>query len=203
MRRAERPRSDVEEAELVAALQAGDNAAFETLVRIYSGKLLAVARRFLANEEDARDVVQEAFISTFKSVDRFRQGAKLSTWLHRIVVNAALMKIRSRQRRPEEPMGDLLPTFLEDGHRANPGSAWKEPAEAVERQETRRLVRQCIDRLPDAYRTVLLLRDIEELDTKETAYMLGTNENTVKIRLHRARHALRELLNPHFIEASP
>ena len=72
MRRAERPRSDVEEAELIAALQAGDNAAFETLVRTYGGKLLAVARRFLANEEDARDAVQEAFISTFKSVDRFR-----------------------------------------------------------------------------------------------------------------------------------
>lgn len=158
-----------------------------------------MARRFLRNPEDANDAVQEAFIAAFRSLDRFEGTSRLSTWLHRIVVNAALMKLRSRRRAPEDSIEDLLPKFLEDGHPVHPSRPWSVTTEeAVQQRETRDLVRRCIDRLPESFRTVLLLRDIEELDTQEVARMIGISENAVKIRLHRARQALRGLLDPHF-----
>jgi RNA polymerase sigma-70 factor (ECF subfamily) len=186
-----------EEPGLLEALRRGDGRAFECLVRQHGGRLLAVARRLVRNEEDARDAVQEAFLSAFRSIHSFEGQARLSTWLHRIVVNAALMKLRSRQRRPEESIEELLPRFSEDGHQAEPAVMWRAAHEDVlERRETRELVRSCIDRLPDTYRNVLMLRDIEELDTQETATLLGVTENAVKIRLHRARQALRSLLDP-------
>lgn len=165
--------------------------------------MLAVARRFLRNEEDARDAVQEAFVSAFRSIPRFEAGSKISTWLHRIVVNAALMRLRSRRRKPEESIEELLPGYLEDGHRANPGPRWPETAEeSLQRAETRALVRRSIDDLPDTYREVLLLRDIEGFDTSESATLLGVTPNAIKVRLHRARQALRELLEPHLGEVT-
>lgn len=192
---------DSQEIALLAGLRVGDAQAYEQLVRTYGGRLLAVARRILPSEDDARDALQDAFLSAFRAIGNFQEGARVSTWLHRIVINAALMKLRTRRRKPEESIDELLPTFLEDGHRDNPGPAWKETSEAMlQRQETRSLVRACIARLPDAYRTVLLLRDIEELDTEETALLLEITPNAVKIRLHRARQALRTLLDPHFRE---
>ena len=189
------------EADLVARLRAGSDAAYEELVRAQGARLLAVARRLLRSEEDARDAVQDAFISAFRAIDRFEGGSRLSTWLHRIVVNAALMKLRSQQRKPETSIEDLLPRFLEDGHFAEPPAEWQQTADqALERHETRELVRQAIDGLPENYRTVLLLRDIEELDTAETAEALGVTANAVKIRLHRARQALRGQLDEHMRE---
>ncbi len=194
---------DGDETLLLTRLQAGEQAAFEELVCRYGGQLLAVTRRFLRNEDDARDAVQDAFLSAFRALDRFEAKARLSTWLHRIAVNAALMKIRSRQRKPEDSIEHLLPRFLEDGHRADPGPAWKESTDAlIQQQQTRRLVRTSINRLPDTYRSVLLLRDIEEYDTQETAHTLGISPNAVKIRLHRARQALRTLLDPLLHEAA-
>ncbi len=170
--------------------------AFEDVVRRYGGRMLQTARRLLANEEDARDAVQDAFLSAFRSLDQFQGNARLSTWLHRIAVNAALMKLRTRRRHAEQSIESLLPTFLEDGHHAIPPAPWPETVdEAASRSEMRTLVRDSIDRLPDAYRTVLLLRDIEELDTQETADLLEITANAVKVRLHRARIALRELLD--------
>ena len=187
------------EAALLAGLRAGDEAAFEQLVRTYGGRMLAVARRFLHNEEDARDVVQDAFLAAFKGIDRFEGHSQLGTWLHRIVVNTALQKNRSRQRKPEQSIDALLPEFREDGHHAQPDGAWSSGVTtALERGETRALVRDNIERLPEAYRTVLLLRDIEGLDNEETARLLGMGVPAVKSRLHRARQALRTLLHPHF-----
>ncbi len=189
------------EADLVARLRAGSDAAYEELVRAQGARLLAVARRLLRSEEDARDAVQDAFISAFRAIDRFEGGSRLSTWLHRIVVNAALMKLRSQQRKPDTSIEDLLPRFLEDGHFAEPPAEWQQSADqALERRETRELVRQAIDGLPENYRTVLLLRDIEGLDTAETAEALGVTANAVKIRLHRARQALRQQLDEHMRE---
>jgi RNA polymerase sigma-70 factor (ECF subfamily) len=183
------------DAALVAELRAGDPQAFETLVRQYGGRMLAVARRMMLVEEDARDVVQEAFLSAFRSIRSFEGSARISTWLHRIVVNAALMKMRSRRRRREEPIDDLLPRFDEEGHFAEPAASWDTESTALlERQQTRIAVRRAIDRLPESYRTVLILRDIEELDTEETAERLGMTPNAVKTRLHRARQALRTLI---------
>ena len=188
-----------DEAALVAQLRAGDEGAYEQVVRAYGGRLLAVARRIVGTEEDARDVVQDAFLNAFKSFARFEGNAKLSTWLHRIVVNAALMKLRTRKRKPEQSIESMLPSFLDDGHHEERFQSWDEPIDKVmERAEARELVRQQIDALPEGYRTVLVLRDIEGLDTEETAKVLGLSVNATKIRLHRARQALRTMLAPHF-----
>jgi RNA polymerase sigma-70 factor, ECF subfamily len=188
--------SDAEGEALLDALRRQDPAAVERLVREQTPRMLAVARRMLRNEEDARDAVQDAFLCAFRSLDGFEQASALSTWLHRIVVNAALMKLRTRRRRPEESIEPLLPQFLEDGHHASNPREWM-PADALlERRETRELVRAAIDRLPESYRTILLLRDIEEMDTEETGRALDLTPAAVKVRLHRARQALRTLLDP-------
>lgn len=183
---------------LVLRLQRGEDAAFEELVRAHGGRLLRVARRLLNSEEDARDAVQDAFVSAFKSIGTFESASTLSTWLHRIVVNACLMRLRTKRRKPEEDIEQYLPKFLADDHQVEPNVRWSESAEtAIERSELRELVRKSINELPDTYRSVLLMRDIEELSTEEVASMLGTTANAVRIRLHHARQALRALLDPH------
>lgn len=189
----------LDESVLLARLRAGEEAAYAEMLRAYSGRLMAVARRYLRNDEDVRDAVQDAFLSAFRSIDRFAGGSQLYTWLHRIQVNACLMKLRTKRRKPEESIEDLLPHFDSGGHQSEPSLLWQEPAEReIERRETRELVRRAIDRLPESYRTVLLLRDIEDVSTEETADLMGISPNAVKIRLHRARQALRTLIDPHF-----
>ena len=184
---------------LLARLRVGEDAAFEELVRAYTSRLLAVARRILGSHEEAKDVVQETFLAAFQSLDRFRGEANLGTWLSRIAVNQCLMKLRSKRRKPEQSIEDLLPTFLADGHQVRESGLWEVSLDTqVERNEVFSLVRRGIERLPTNYRTVLLLRDIEELSTEEVAGMLGVTANTIKVRLHRARQALRTLLEPHF-----
>jgi RNA polymerase sigma-70 factor, ECF subfamily len=179
----------------VARLKAGDEAAYEELVRTRGGHLLAVARRMLRDEDAARDAVQDAFLSAFRSIQRFDGHAQLSTWLHRIVVNAALMRIRSRQRRPEQSIEPMLPRFAEDGHHAEPVVSWAESGgDALEAEQTRALVRAGIDELPVRHRAVLVMRDIDGLSTREVAELLGSTENAVKLRLHRARQALAEII---------
>lgn len=198
-REARRAASD--EGDLIGRLRAGDDAAYEEMVRTHAGRMMAVAQRLMRHEEDARDVVQDAFLSAFRSLDRFQGDARLSTWLHRIVVNAALMRLRTRRRKPEESIEDLLPTFTEDGHQAHPASPWRETADrALMRREARESVREGIERLPESYRTVLVLRDIEGLDTEEAAEAMGMTTSAVKTRLHRARQALRQLLDPQMRE---
>jgi len=184
------------DAALVARLQRGDADAFETLVRTHSSRLLSVARRFLSNEHDAQDALQDAFIRAFRAIGTFEERAQLHTWLHRIVVNSALMKLRERRRKPEESIEDLLPTFAADGHQASESRDWSDAV--LERKESARVVRQAIAQLPEQYRVVLMLRDLEERDTAETAALLGTSSNVVKVRLHRARQALRTLLDREF-----
>lgn len=188
-----------DERELVARLRQGDDDAYEQFVRAHSDALLAVARRFLRSEDDARDALQDAFLAAFKALPNFEGGSKLSTWLHRIVVNACLMKLRSSRRRRESSIESLLPTFLPDGHRAEVGPGWAATAdELLSDGETRVMVRAKLDELPDDFRTVLWLRDIEELDTAATAAALEISEAAVKTRLHRARQALRTLLEREF-----
>jgi RNA polymerase sigma-70 factor (ECF subfamily) len=184
-----------EEAALAAALRRADPAAFETIVRTYGGRMLAVARRILRDEDEAREAVQEAFISAFRAREQFAGASKLSTWLHRIAVNAALMRLRARSRQREEPIEPWLPAFENGGHHLERFQAPVEPAdERLARDETRALVRAAIDELPESYRVVLLLRDIDQLSTDETAGLLGITPNAVKLRLHRARMALRAKL---------
>ena len=115
----------------------------------------------------------------------------LRPWLHRIVVNAALMKLRTRRRKPEESIEPMLPTYLDDGHHAEQFSDWAAQADRLfEQKQLRAAVRAGIEMLPDSYRTVLMLRDVEEMTTEEVAGRIGVSANAVKIRLHRARQAL-------------
>ena len=192
------------EPQLLDRLRAGDERAYEELVRTYGGRMLAVARRFLPVEEDARDAVQDAFLSAFRGVHRFEGHARISTWLHRIVVNASLMKLRTRRRKPEQSIEELLPGYLEDGHFERPASPWRtDDLDPVEQRELRDLLLRSIHALPEGHRDVLLLRDIENLDTEEAAELLQISPGAVKTRLHRARQALRELLEPHLREMPP
>jgi RNA polymerase sigma-70 factor (ECF subfamily) len=187
------------DADLLRRLRAGDEQAYEVLVRQYSGRMLAVARRFFGCEDDSAEAVQEAFCSAFQAIDRFEGSSALSTWLHRIVVNACLTKLRSRSRQRTIAIDALLPAFDERGHHMRAVAPWSDqPSHRMERAETQNQVRACIDLLPDDYRMVLLLRDIEELNTEQTAEMLGISVPAVKTRLHRARQALRSLLEPMF-----
>ena len=184
------------ETSLLSGLRAKDEKAFEQLVERYTSRLFAITYRLLHNEDDARDAVQDAFVSAFRSIDTFAGQARFSTWLHRIAWNAALMKLRTQRRKRE----DLFDTesVLDTTCRTAADRSWQEPQESIDqilhRQEIRTMVQTCIADLPDTYRTVVLLRDIEELDTAETALQLGTSPTAVKLRLHRARKALRTLL---------
>lgn len=194
------PDSD-QDAGLLSRLRARDQAAYETLVRRFGGRMLAVARRLLRNEDDARDAVQEAFLSAFQSIDRFEGHARLGTWLHRIAVNASLMKIRAQRRIPAAAgsIEDMLPAFKANGHRRDPRPAWQMSGDALlEQRETREMIRSKVDMLPEPYRIVLMLRDIEQIDTDQTARLLEISRAAVKTRLHRARMALRELLEKEF-----
>jgi RNA polymerase sigma-70 factor, ECF subfamily len=170
-----------DETDLLARLRAGDEAAYATLYRTHAGAVAAVARRFLGDTDDAADAVQDAFVSAFKAMKSFEGGSRLGTWLHRIAVNACLMKLRSRKRRRAVPLGDADP-------------ATRRADDPLGRAEVAERVRACIDRLPPAYRAVIRLRDLEGLDTADVADRLGTNAGAVKVRHYRARQALKGLL---------
>jgi RNA polymerase sigma-70 factor, ECF subfamily len=183
------------EADLLARLRAGDEAAFAQLVREQTPALLRVTSRLLRSDDEARDAVQDAFVAAFRALPRFRAESRLGTWIYRIAVNAALARLRARASVEEVSLDEWLPRFVDDGHQAQPSEPW--PADAgAERREVRERVRAAIDRLPESYRTVVLLRDIEELTTDEAAQALGISTGALKVRLHRARQALRALLDP-------
>ena len=195
------PPSTVDDTVLVQGLKKGEEWAFEALVRVSGARMLSTARRLMGNEEDARDVVQSAYLSAFRAIGQFEGSAQLSTWLHRIVVNTALMRLRSRRRKPEESIEALLPAFMADGHFVDRFASATTPADQLlERQETRRIVRRAINQLPEMYRTVLVLRDIEELSTKDVAEVLGITPSAVKVRLHRARQGLFTLLRKELLQ---
>ena len=175
-------------------LRTGDERGLETLMRTYGGRLLALARRMLTNEEDARDAVQEAFLSAIRSIESFDGRSQLATWLGRIVINACLMRLRARSRHAEESIDALLPRFDVHGRFSQVISNGPLPHELAESKEARRHVRDAIDRLPQTHRTVLVLRDLEGLDNQRTADLLCISPNAAKVRLHRARQALRTLL---------
>jgi RNA polymerase sigma-70 factor, ECF subfamily len=186
-----------EEGTLIDGLRNGDEQAFETLVRKFGPRLLAKARRYLPSEDDACDVLQDGFLCAFKSIGKFKGDSQLSTWLNRIVINCAFMHLRTKKRRSEIEdieIDELLPRFDPAGNWMDGDSRSVSGQVYLEIFETRATVRRCIEQLPDAYRLVLTLRDIDELDTEEVASLLGVTGNNVKVRLHRARQALKALI---------
>jgi RNA polymerase sigma-70 factor (ECF subfamily) len=172
----------------------------EEITRTHAGRLHAAAQRILGEHaQHADDVVQTAFLSAFKSLDGFREEANLGTWMHRIVINAALKERqrRARQRSVEGPLiEDLVPAFDSTGHFQRPQRRWgRSPEDLASDAEQRRLIRRKINELPEDYRNVLLLRDLEGLTTQEAAEQLEISVSNAKVRLHRARLALRGLLD--------
>jgi RNA polymerase sigma-70 factor, ECF subfamily len=188
------PADAVRTAPDLAALSRGDDGAWAELVRTSGPRLLAVARRLVKDEAAAEDCVQEAFVQAYRNVSRFEGRSSFSTWLHRITVNAALALLRSRRRHPEDPIEPLEPVFDRSGYRLSVGPVTRDPEELAGRSESREIVRGAIDLLPETYRTVLVLRDLEELSGEETAQILETTPGVVKVRLHRARSALKTLV---------
>lgn len=187
------------EQELLVRLRSGDDAAFRELVEAHGGRLLAVALRITHSDSDAEDVLQEAFLAAFGKLADFDGRSRLSTWLHRIVVNTALMRLRSRRARPEHDIEALLPTFI-DGHHEQTMPRWQPVAEDASAEAVRRERRDALwgalEQLPDGYREVVVLRDLEGLESKDVAAQLGVSDDAVRQRLHRGRQALTRLLRP-------
>ena len=183
------------EAEIIAAILAGDTQLYHELVRPYERSVYMMALSFMKNEADAEDVAQEAFIKAFRNLSTFRGDAKFSTWLISITLNEARSRLRRqnvvRMQSLDEPPDDdgvISPALLRD---------WREiPSETVEREEVRTLIKNAVETLPEIYRQVFLLRDVEELDVSETAQALSISIANVKVRLHRARIMLQKELAP-------
>lgn len=169
----------------------------DELVRTNIGWMLALAERLLRDRALAEDVVQESFVRAFEGLAGFEGRSSIESWLHRITVNSALSKLRQLKRLAEQSIDEHLPEFDRfDCRVETPWTRLASVEEIIESDDKRRRVYESIGQLPDAYRVVLQLRDIEEYDTREVATLLGISESNVKVRLHRARAALKKLLEP-------
>jgi RNA polymerase sigma-70 factor (ECF subfamily) len=187
---------------LLERLRAGQEESYESLVRRYGPRMRASALRLLGNPDDADDAVQEAFLSAFRSLERFERKARLGTWLQRIAINVALMRLRKGTRPLHGDLEELMPTFSSVGTFSEAQRSWSEaPEDLLEREELSDLVRRRIAQLPEKYRNPLLMHHIEGLSHQETADELGISVNAVKLRVHRGRQALRTLLHDHFFAA--
>lgn len=169
----------------------------DELVRTNIGWMLALAERLLRDRTLAEDVVQESFVRAFNGLAGFEGRSSIESWLHRITVNSALSKLRQLKRLAEQSIDEHLPEFDRlDCRVETPWARLASVEEIIESDDKRRHMYESIGQLPDAYRVVLQLRDIEEYDTREVATLLGISESNVKVRLHRARAALKKLLEP-------
>lgn len=191
--------------ELVAGLKAGGHAALEEMVRRYEARVFSLARGMTRNESDARDVLQDTFLSVFRKIRSFKGRSSLSTWIYRVAVNAALMTIRRRGGRDRSlSLDEYMPQFEATGHLASNWPARTPRAdEALLRGELAGQIRAAIQDLPPAYRVVFALREQEGLSTAETARILKITVPSVKTRLHRARLYLRERLRRYLGDTAP
>jgi RNA polymerase sigma-70 factor (ECF subfamily) len=192
-----------DESRMIASILAGDAQLFHELIRPYERRVYAMALSFLRNEADAEDVAQEAFLKAFRSLASFRGDAKFGTWLVSITLNEARSRIRRRDAIKMESLDDAQDD--DQGH-SSPALLrdWKEiPSEALERKEVRSLLQKAITSLPQIYREVFQLRDIEQLSVNEAAQALGITVSSVKVRLHRARMMLQKNLAPQLKETAP
>ena len=183
-----------DEGALVAAAKRGDLDAFQELVSRYESKIYRLSWNITRNKEDAEDSMQDAFLKAFQHLDGFEGGSRFYTWLVRIAVNEALMKLRKRRPNQislDEADGeDLMPRDLQD---------WgPSPEQKYERTELNRILTDAIEELDSPYRMAFVLRDVSELSTEETAEALGISVPAVKSRLLRARLKLRQKLDPFF-----
>jgi RNA polymerase sigma-70 factor, ECF subfamily len=196
------PVDDTSDAGLVERLRRGDAAALEALMERHASRVYRLAWGITRNNADAEEVVQDVFLALYQKVETFEGRAALSTWLYRVATNAALMRRRGQRHQVEVPLESQLPTFHSDGHRAGDRALivadWSQSPEAeLLSQEVRTTLEKAIENLPDQYRAVLMLRDVEGLSTEEAAEAVGDSVAAIKSRLHRARMVLREALTQH------
>ena len=186
-----------DESALVAKARAGDAQAFTDLVHQYERKIYRLAKNITQNDEDAEDVLQEAFLKAYEHLDTFQGSSKFYTWIVRIAVNEALMKLRKRKGDRTVPLDEPLDTGEEMVTREI--AVWEDnPEQKYSREEIKEILDRAVESLKPDFRTVFTLRDIEELSTEETAQVLGISIPAVKSRLLRARLALREKLTRQF-----
>jgi RNA polymerase sigma-70 factor, ECF subfamily len=186
-----------DESALVARAKAGDMEAFSELVRHYERRVFRMAKQITQNDDDAEDVLQETFLKAYTHLDDFQGNSKFYTWLVRIAVNEALMKLRKRRSDRTVPLDEPIDTGEDEMVREI--AVWDEdPEQSYSREELAELLSQAVESLKPAYRTVFVLRDIEELSIEETAEALGLSISAVKSRLLRARLQLREKLTRQF-----
>jgi RNA polymerase sigma-70 factor (ECF subfamily) len=184
--------SDVE---LVGRIVQKDAHAFEVLMRRHNRMLYRTARGILRDDHEAEDCVQDAYLQAYRSIQSFRSESRLSTWLVRIVINRALERLRKRKREDGKVALDNVVDL--EGHIDTMNSTLKEPERpdvAASRGEVRKLLESRIDRLPDAFRTVFILRALEEMSVEDTALCVGIPEATVRTRFFRARAMLRDAI---------
>jgi RNA polymerase sigma-70 factor (ECF subfamily) len=189
--------STFDESALVAQARAGDAQAFTDLVNRYERKIYRLAKNITQNNEDAEDVLQDAFLKAYEHLDSFQGNSKFYTWIVRIAVNEALMKLRKRKSDRTVPLDEPMDLGEETVEREI--AVWEDnPEQRYSSEEMQRILNEAVDTLKPDFRTVFALRDIEELSTEETAEALGISIPAVKSRLLRARLALREKLTRQF-----
>src|SRR5579862_5589139 len=189
--------SAFDESALVAQARTGDTRAFSELVSHYEGKIYRLAKRITQNDEDAEDVLQDAFLKAYEHLDSFKGDSKFYTWIVRIAVNESLMKLRKRKSDRTVPLDE--PMDLGEETVAREIAVWEDnPEQRYSREEMQKILDDAVEGLKPDFRTVFVLRDIEELSTEETAETLGISIPAVKSRLLRARLALREKLTRQF-----
>ncbi|WP_417518955.1 RNA polymerase sigma factor [Minwuia sp.] len=182
---------------LAGALGARSPQDHERVVREALSRMARVAERYVGDRDDALDCAQEALILAIRKFDQFEGRAQIGSWLHRIVVNCALAHLRKKTSKAEVPIDALLPTFDADGFQSHPITVADLSAEEMlVRDDARRQVHASIQALPDTHRIVLIMRDIEERSLPDIAETLSVTENAAKVRIHRARSALRRHLEP-------
>jgi RNA polymerase sigma-70 factor (ECF subfamily) len=190
-----RPAVQPDDTELAARIAGRDQGAFEMLMRRHNGKLFRVARSILKDDADAEDAVQEAYLEAYRHIGEFRGGAQLSTWLTRIVINQALMRVRKQKREHVVlSFNDRRAPAPESGVADVADARTESPSSAALRAEVRRLIERRIDELPVAFRTVFIMREVEDMSVEQTAACLSIPPATVRTRLFRARTLLRESL---------
>ncbi len=167
----------------------------------YAPRVYNLARRMLGNDADAEDVTQDVLLQVVRKLDTFRGESDIATWLHRVTVNAALTHRNKRARREEHEVHDPLDHLFQDGHHGTPLRPWSvTPDQQVLDQERQQLIEDAIGRLPENYRDVYVLADVEGLSNPDIADLLGLSVSAVKSRLHRGRVLMRHALAPHFEE---
>jgi RNA polymerase sigma-70 factor, ECF subfamily len=191
------------EAELITRILAGEKELYHDLIRPYERMLYLTALAIVKNEADAEECAEDAVVAAYRNLARFRGDSKFSTWLVTIVVNEARQKLRRARRAKEESLEETV-QGEEKEYTPAPLTDWREiPSEALERKELRETLRKAVAGLPDIYRQVFTLRDLEGLTVAETAAALSVNENIVKVRLHRARMMLQKTLAPYLKTSAP